>query len=155
MKSFKKLLVATALSASLVLAQRPERGPMDPAEMIEMRVDHLATRLTLTDAQKTQATKIFTDAQAASTNARTSMQETRTSIAAAVKTNDTGAIDRLAITAGSLSGQITAIESKAEAAFYSILTADQKTKHDTTRGRGPGGPGGPGFRGPQGFGQGR
>jgi len=45
---------------------------------------------------------------------------------------------------GLLTGQIQAIQSKANAAFYAILTADQQTKFDQIGfggfGPGPGGP---------------
>lgn len=154
-----RVLLMTALSAALVLAQgrpggRGERTPPDPQQMIEMRVNRLGNYLTLTDDQKTRATTIFTEAHAAGTNARTSMQETREQLAAAVKENNTASIDRLATTLGGLSGQLTAIDAKAQAAFYGLLTAEQKTKYDQRpergAGRPPGGPfGGPGpFRGP-------
>jgi hypothetical protein len=49
----------------------------------------------------------------------------------------------LAAASGTLDGQLTAINSKAEAAFYAILTADQQTKFVSIPRRGPGGPGGP------------
>jgi Spy/CpxP family protein refolding chaperone len=118
--------------------------------MLKMRVERLTEQLELTAAQVTKATSIYSDAQTASQAIQSSMQTNRQSLAEAVKKNDTAAIDRLSVTAGTLSGQITAIDSKAEAAFYAILTASQQAKYDTMPRRGPGGPGGP--MGPQGFG---
>jgi hypothetical protein len=60
----------------------------------------------------------------------------------AVRTNNPASIDQLAITAGTLSGQLMAVQRKADAAFYQILTAEQKEKFDSMpRGFG-GGPGG-------------
>lgn len=154
MTKFSTFLSASALSAALAFGQRPGPGrpggePPDPAKFIEMRVNRLAERLSLTDDQKARAMTIFTEAQAAGENARTGGRTTRESLSQAIKSNDTGAIDRLAATLGTVSGQLTAIESKAEASFYSILTADQKAKYDSMRGgpggrMGPGGPGGPG-----------
>jgi Spy/CpxP family protein refolding chaperone len=158
---FNKFLtgcLAAGMVASLAAAQgRGARAmgggtPPDPETMIQMRVSRLATLLTLTDDQKAKATSIFTSAYTASEVPRGSLQSNRESLAAAVKKNDAAAIDTLAITLGNLSGQLTAIESKAEAAFYAILTAEQKAKYDAMPGgglRAPGGPGRP--MGPEGF----
>jgi hypothetical protein len=67
---------------------------------------------------------------------------------AAVKNNATSVIDQLSSAIGTLNGQVLAIQSKADAAFYAILTSDQQTKLDQSGGlNGPGGfgggPGGP------------
>jgi Spy/CpxP family protein refolding chaperone len=144
-------MAAAALSATLVLAQghgdRPS-GPPDPARMIEMRVNFLASRLSLTDDQKAKATTIFTNAQTASQDIRANLRTTRDALLAAVKKNDTAAIDQLSATLGAQNGQLTAIDSKADAAFYALLTADQQAKYDEM----PRGPGGPGM-GPAGFGR--
>jgi len=129
-------------------------APPDPAKMIEMRVNMLATHLSLTDAQKTQATKIFTDAQTASQTARDDTKAAHESMRDAVKSNNTAAIDQLARDIGAATTQLTAIESKAQAAFYAILTAEQKTKMDSMPMRGAGGPGGFGMS-PAGMGRGR
>src|SRR5690349_1738478 len=135
-----------------VLAAQTAPSQPDPATMIQMRVAMLASLLNLTDAQKTEATTIFTNAQSASQTVRDSLQTQRQSLAAAVKANNTATIDSLSQTIGSLEGQLVAINSKAEAAFYAILTADQQAKYDSTshglRNRGPGGFGHPGFAGP-------
>jgi Spy/CpxP family protein refolding chaperone len=154
----QRFITMAALSAALVFAQRQGPGrmngnPPDPASMIQMRVNRLAAELNLTDAQKAQATTIFTDAHNAGQSIRTSMQSNRQALSDAVKKNDTAAIDQLSATAGALSGQMTAIDSKAEAAFYAILTDDQKAKFDSMPRFGPGGPGGPGPMGPGGFGR--
>jgi hypothetical protein len=74
------------------------------------------------------------------------LQTDRKSLASAVRANPTGPIDTLAATIGNLEGQILAIDSKAEASFYAILTKDQQAIYDTMPGggmRGPGGRGGP------------
>lgn len=141
-------LLATGLTAGVLLAQGPGGPPPDPQTMIARRVDFLTTLLNLSDAQKAQALTIFTDAAKAGQTVRTELQANHDSLRAAVKKNDTATIDALAIAAGTLSGQMTAIESKADAAFYAILTADQQAKYDAMpRGRGgPGGPGGPGMQ---------
>lgn len=152
------LSLAAGLFAGLAICQGPpdwpgHGTPPDPQTMIKMRVDRLATLLNLTDAQKTSATTIFTNAYTAGEDVRTKLQANRQSLSDAIKKNDTAAIDTLSATAGTLSGQLTAIESKAEAAFYALLTPDQQAKYDSMPHHGPGGPGGPGGRmGPGGFG---
>jgi Spy/CpxP family protein refolding chaperone len=144
----KKLFATTVLSATLVLAQRGPGGtPPDPQTRLQHRVDSLATLLTLTADQKARALTIFTDAFTASQTLRTSSQTARTSLAAAVKKNDIGSITQLSTELGTISGQLTAVESKAEAAFYALLTPDQQTRYDATPHRG-----GPG---PEGFGRNR
>jgi Spy/CpxP family protein refolding chaperone len=149
-----KLFATAVLSAALVYAQRGPGGtPPDPQTMLQHRVDSLATLLTLTADQKARALTIFTDAFTASQALRTSSQTARTSLAAAVKKNDIGSITQLSTELGTISGQLTAVESKAEAAFYALLTPDQQTKYDATPHRG--GPGGPRGPGPEGFGRNR
>jgi len=116
--------------------------------MIQNRVNRLATLLGLTDAQKTQATTIFTNAFTASQAIQTNLDTARQSLDAAVTANSTATIDQVAGTIGTLQGQLLAINSKADAAFYAILTSDQQTKYDAMPHGGPGGgfgPPGPGF----------
>jgi hypothetical protein len=69
------------------------------------------------------------------------------SLSDAVKKNQTAVIDNLAFQIGTYEGQLTAVDSKAEAAFYAILTADQQAIYNTMPRGGPGGPGGPMGRG--------
>jgi len=143
-----------ALTASLGFAQFRTRAangpgnPPDPATMIQMRVAYLTSLLSLTSAQQTQATTIFTNAYNSASSIKSSLQTDQQSLAAAVKANGTGTIDQLAATIGTLQGQLVAINAKADGAFYAILTSDQQTKYDSMPhggpGFGPGGPGGPG-----------
>ena len=139
-------LPLTLLAAAMAFAQT-QHTPPDPATMAQMRVNMLASQLNLTDAQKTSALAIFTNAFTSAQTIQTSLQTNRTSLADAVKKNDSAAIDQLSAAAGTLSGQLTAINSKADAAFYMLLTADQKTLYDAMPHGGPGGPG-PGPGGP-------
>jgi Spy/CpxP family protein refolding chaperone len=123
--------------------------PPDPAIMIQMKVDRLATLLSLTDAQKTQATTIFTNAYNAGQSIHTSLQTDQQTLSTAVKANSAATIDQVSGTIGTLEGQLTAINAKADAAFYALLTADQKAKYDALPHGGPGfgPPGRGGFRG--------
>lgn len=147
-----RLITISAVAAALVFAQRPQHDnggtPADPQTMIERRVNFLTTLLSLTDAQKASATTIFTNAYSATVTPRADLQTARDSMAAAVKAGNTATIDTLATTIGTATAQLVSAESKAEAAFYALLTADQKAKYDAMPHGGFGG--GPG---PRGFGR--
>ena len=163
--------LGTALFAGLMFAQGPgqgrqrgggppaggvnqERTAPDPAKAIEMRVTMLTRWLELAPDQAATATTIFTNSATASQAVRTAMQTNRTALREAVKGNNPGAIDLAANAIGTSTAQLTSTEAKAEAAFYAILTADQKAKYDR-RGGGMGmgmgmGGGGPMGAGPMG-----
>lgn len=152
-----RLLAVATLSAAAILAQGPRQehdlghgstAPPDTATVVQRQVSFLTTLLTLTTGQVTQATTIFTTAINAITPLQTSITTARTSLAAAVKSNATATIDQLSTTIGTLTGQITAIDNKADAAFYVLLTADQKTKLDQLGSDGFGGHGLDGIRVP-------
>ena len=147
--NLSRISIAAALSAAMLCAQGPgaragSGTPPDPTTMIQMRVNHLTTLLDLSDAQKTQALTIFTNAYNASQTAMTMLKTDRDSLANAIKTNNTATIDQLSATIGGLEGQVLGINAKANAAFYAILTPDQQTKYDAL-GHGPGAGPGPGF----------
>lgn len=150
MTKLSQFLSAAALSAALIFAQPPGGPggpggpPADPQTRIQNRVALLTNLLTLTSDQQAQATTIFTNAYAAGQNTSSSLQTAHQSLSDAVKTNNTASIDQISANIGAIDGQLTAINAKAEAAFYAILTADQKTKYDSVP-HGPGG--GPGARG--------
>lgn len=139
------LAALTAVAAQLASAQ--VRGGMagaqaDPARLVEARVSMLAQALSLSDAQKQQAKKLFLDALEAGRRYRDEIQVARQELQTAVKANDLAAIERSARDIGSATGDITAIDARAQAAFYALLTAEQKTKYDQMPGRGLGvGPG--------------
>ncbi len=147
----KLLTLALLLSATAALAQGPRgNGPGGPRGN---GIDFLATLLGLTDVQKTQATEIFQAAETASSSLRETHATQRTALNDAAKSNaaDT-VIDQLAATLGATSGQLAAIQTKAFAKFYALLTTDQRTKLDElhAKGRGMRGPG-PEFLGGPGF----
>jgi Spy/CpxP family protein refolding chaperone len=146
-----KLIAMAALFATAMLAQRNgprgSGGPPDPATMVQHQVDRLTTLLNLTTAQASQGTTIFTNSITATSALQTTLSTDRQSLQAAVKSNAASTIDQLSSTIGGLSGQILSIQSKADAAFYAILTSDQQAKLDQLGGFGRGGfgpgPGGP------------
>jgi Spy/CpxP family protein refolding chaperone len=151
-KRLFKPLALLSVCASFVFAQGPGGGPPTAAEMVSRQVEHLTTQLTLTSAQQTQATSIFTASQTSIATLQTSMRTARTALQAAIPKNDMATITNEATQIGNLTAQVTADQAKAEAAFYLILTADQQTKYAAAlaNGGGRGGFGGPG--GPGGFG---
>jgi len=137
----KLLTLALLFSATAALAQRGGRGPGGPRGN---RIDFLATVLSLTDAQKTQAAAIFEAAETASTSLRETQALQRTALNDAAKSNAAdAAIDQLAATLGATSGQLAAIQTKAFAKFYALLTTEQRTKLDElhANGRSMRGPG--------------
>ncbi|HWR54075.1 MAG TPA: periplasmic heavy metal sensor [Bryobacteraceae bacterium] len=140
------LVTLGALCATATLAQgrRPmgQRGtgtPPDPVTMVERRVEMLKRTLSLTDAQATQATAIYKNAAETVGTVHTELQAAHEALRTAIKDNNDAGIDQAAAKVGSLTGQLTAIHGKAEAAFYGILSADQRTKYDEMGPRGFGG----------------
>jgi len=141
----RNVLAIGILATGAMVAQGPIGGggtPPDPATRIANQVARLTTLLTLTTTQQQQATTIFTNAATATMPVRTNLQTAQTSLKTAVEKNDTATIDNLSAQIGTLTGQEVDIQSKAQAAFYAILTVDQQTKYNAVHG--PGGFGGPG-----------
>jgi Spy/CpxP family protein refolding chaperone len=148
-----KTLVLGTVLASAALAQMGGGmgNPPSSADMVANRVARLTKLLSLTTAQQTQATTIFTAAENTLSSLRTSMQTARTSLNTAIKNSDTAGISSAATQIGGITTQEVQTQATAEAAFYAILTAEQKTKYDQS---GPAGGGGWGGRG-MGMGMGR
>ena len=148
MKKRYRLLALAALITGSALAQRPfgvltGSAPPDPATVVASRVSRLTALLTLTTAQAAQATTIFTNALNAITPLETTLSGYYTSLHTAVQSNAVTTIDQLSTSIGATTGQITAIQNKADAAFYAILTTAQQTTLNSS-----GGLGGPGGHGP-------
>jgi hypothetical protein len=150
MKTKTRAVAIGALLCTTMMAQ-PRFGEFgspavtDPATVVANQVARLTKLLTLTTAQAAQATTIFTNALSAVTPLKTSLSTDRTALKTAIQGNATTTIDTLSATIGSLTGQITAIQSKADAAFYASLTAAQQTILNASGGGlgDPGGHGGP------------
>jgi Spy/CpxP family protein refolding chaperone len=125
-------VVIAALAISPLVAQF--RGPFhrDPAAMI----DHFASVLDLTDAQKQAAKTIFSDAKAQAEPIVGQLKQGHEAMSAAVKANKSDAeINDLAARQGVLLGQLAAIHAKGMARFYAQLTPEQKTKADAIHDR--------------------
>ena len=151
MKTFNTLIASAILVAATMVAQPPGASTTgstpDPATMVSHRVAWLTKLLTLTAAQQTQATAIFTTAVNTALPIKGNLTTAQQSMQAAVKSNSTATIAQLATTIGSLTGQLADVHNRAQAAFYAILTADQQAKMDQSAsgGRGPGMMGGGGM----------
>jgi hypothetical protein len=142
MKNFITRTAAIAvLSAGAILAQGPMHpegfgrdggstatNPPDVATVVAHEVSFLTSLLTLTTGQQTQATTIFTTALNAITPLQTAITTAQTALATAVKANDTAGITTQSTAIGSAQGKIVALQAGADAGFYALLTADQKTK---------------------------
>jgi Spy/CpxP family protein refolding chaperone len=139
-KSITRIASIAALTTVALLAQgpRPENdnhgggsgssNPPDVATVVARQVKFLTTLLTLTTAQATQATTIFTAALNSITPLETQITTAETALSTAIKANTTAAITTQATAIGTAQGQIVGIKANADAAFYLLLTADQKTK---------------------------
>ena len=130
------LALTLALAAGSLMAQAPP-GPPDPATMAQHRIKFLTTVLSLTSAQQQQALAIFTNAANSHTSWHDSMKAAHDALDTAVKNNDSAGISQAAASIGDLTGQMIAAHSKADAAFYQILTPDQKTKYSELEPQGP------------------
>lgn len=141
----KKWMAASLAAVCLLpaMAQNTQQGPQRGG-----RIEFLAGYLSLTDDQKTQAKAIFDAAEQQAQVVQGQVASARDDIKAAVKAGkpDT-TFDTLGAALGALEGQLAAIDGKAQAKFYAVLTPEQQAKYDamTQRGPGPmGRPGGPG-----------
>ena len=144
MKSSLALLAALGL-LPMALAQTPPHTPPTPAGMAQHEVQRYTTLLTLTSAQVEQATTIFTTEATARQTSRASERAAHQAMDAAIKSNDAATIQSAATNMGQLAGEAMAAHALAQAQFYAILTADQKTKFsDLEKEHLVGGPGGHG-----------
>lgn len=130
------VVLGVALGTALLIAQGPP-GPPDPTTMAQHRVKFLSTILSLSSAQQQQALTIFTNAASSETNWHDGMKAAHEALDTAVKNNDSAGISQAATTIGDLSAQMITAHSKADAAFYQILTSDQKTKYNELEPHGP------------------
>jgi hypothetical protein len=143
MKTLFRTTAVAAVLAATVLAQRPfgvmtRSTPPDPATMVANKVDRLTKLLGLSATQASQATTIFTNSLGLVTPIETTLHTDRQSLQTAVKANDVATIESLSTSIGSLEGQILAIQNKADAAFYVLLSPTQQNTLSQSRGFGRG-----------------
>jgi Spy/CpxP family protein refolding chaperone len=152
-KSISNLCLAAAFTSALVFAQSSDVAPQHtrptPAQMVQRQVQMRTTLLSLTADQQAQATTIFTNA-AANPTSHATMRTAETALKTAIQNNDLAGIEQNATAMGNLHAQELVAHAKAEAAFYALLTPEQKTKYNQLEAEGNFGGGmGPrgGFRG--------
>lgn len=120
-------IIILALAASAAFAQMGP-PPGDSAEHAKHHLAMLTKHLDLTPAQQQQATTLFTNAAGSQTTVHNNMKTAHESLNAAIKANDTAAIDQAAANIGNLTAQMISAHAKARAAFFQILTPDQQAK---------------------------
>lgn len=123
-----QLLLVLTLGLPALVAQNQMRFAPDPEAMVQRRVQHLTTLLSLNSAQQTQALAIFTKTETSLSSVFEGMKTAHEDLQSAVKKNDVNAIEAAATTIGNLTKELTADHATADAAFYQILTPDQQTK---------------------------
>lgn len=127
--------------------------PPTPAEMASHQVQRLTEFLSLSTEEQAEATTLYTAAETAVANDRSSMEAARAALVSAIESNDASAISSAATQIGTLMAQQQQAIATAEAGLYKVLNSDQQTKFKTLLSRGPGGfgpPGGPHGPGPGG-----
>jgi Spy/CpxP family protein refolding chaperone len=102
----------------------PALDPMDPA-------GYWASALGLDSAQQASLKTILADQETADTALMSNLEQARAALAAGAKANNVDSdLDRLAAELGSVFAQATAVQAKAYARFYALLTPDQRQKLD-------------------------
>ncbi len=111
-----------------VFQVQAQRTPPTPEQMAQHEVSRYTTLLTLNSQQEADATSIFTAAATTESTLRATERTTHQALQAAIKSNDTAAIEQSATSFGQISGEMMSARALAQAKFYATLTADQKTK---------------------------
>jgi Spy/CpxP family protein refolding chaperone len=125
----KKVLTVTfaALTAISTFGQAPPQPP-SPAQRAQHEVRYLTTLLSLTTAQRQQATAIYTNSATAEESVHQGLRSAHESLRTAIKNNDAASIDQASNALAQEIAQSTSTRAKADAAFYQILTPDQQSK---------------------------
>jgi Spy/CpxP family protein refolding chaperone len=125
----KLSLVLVAVLGLFPMAQtQTEHAPPSPASMAQHHVQRYTTLLSLNSSQVEQATSIFTAEATAHSGSFASERAAHQALEAAIKANDKETIQSTASKLGQMSGEMMASHALAEAQFYALLDADQKTK---------------------------
>ena len=148
MKSYSKVLSLTCALAFAATAYG-QHTPPTAAQMAQHQVQRFTAILSLTSEQQTKALAIFTSEATSSQALRSNEHTLHTTLQTAITADDLPTIASTAASLGQLEGEQTAYRATAEAGFYQLLTADQKTRYAAIKAAGGhgdfhGGPGGPG-----------
>ena len=134
---------AIALMMGAALLAQPPAGTHNPGQRLE---NMLTKTLGLNATQQGQVHTILADAQVQSQGIHAQLKPLRTSLLAAIKTNNSAEIDALHQQIAPLQEQLDVIHSKATAQIYASLSPDQQTKVGNAIGMLMGGGFGPGMR---------
>ena len=146
MRTKQLTLLSCAITFATTVFAQGGGTPPRPAQIVANRVSRLTTVLSLTSAQQSSATTIFTTEETALSGFRTTMTTDREALQTAIEANDAAAIAAAAAQIGTITTQEVQTRGTADAAFYATLTADQQTKYKQLQesgGHGPHGGGGP------------
>ena len=136
-------LARWALVASLALVQAAAQPRGGFRTWARETVAQMAVRFALSESQKQQALVVYMKVEEDSQPLEKKIADQRMALRDAVKNNaPEWQIDQMSGAVGSLTAQLTAIETKGEARFYALLNAEQRQKWDQPfrgPGRGPGG----------------
>ncbi|HEV2201388.1 MAG TPA: Spy/CpxP family protein refolding chaperone [Bryobacteraceae bacterium] len=103
----------------------PTPGAMEP-------VAFWTAYLNLDAGQQASVKTILSDQQSSSSALKTNLDQARSALNATTKTNGVDSeIDRLSANLGAVVAQTLAVQAKAYARFYALLTPDQKQKFDS------------------------
>ena len=95
-------------------------------------IAYWTSSLGLNAAQMANLRTILTDQQTSINALKTSLDGARAALAASAKANSADSdMDRLATSLGSIFAQAVAVQAKAYARFYALLTPEQKQKFET------------------------
>ncbi|MGQ9635467.1 MAG: Spy/CpxP family protein refolding chaperone [Bryobacteraceae bacterium] len=120
------LLLALMVASIAVGLAQPPGGFRGWAREI---VERWAVHLSLTETQKQQALRIYKDLEEETRPLERKIMEQRLALREAVKNSAPDwQIDQIAGALGALTGQVVALESKADAKFYSLLTPEQRER---------------------------
>ena len=133
---FLTMTLAGALATGLMFAQTaPTEGADRPARG-RWHKGRMGADLNLTDSQKEQAKSIFSASRDQAKPLMQQLRDARKALNDAAKSGAPEAeIDRLANSLGPIQAQLAAVQSKAFAKFYALLTPEQRTKVGDRTGR--------------------
>lgn len=136
---YRLTLVLLAFAVLPLVAQRPGGFRGWAREIVERWAVHLS----LTESQKQQALTIYKNLEEETRPLERKIMEQRMALREAVKNGaPEWQIDQIAGALGALTGQVVALETKADSKFYSLLTPEQREKWAQPFGAGGRGPGG-------------
>ena len=104
-------------------------------ERRSMAHERMMAELNLSPEQKTKANAIFAKGREDSRPVRAELRQNREAMFAAVKSNDTAQINKLASERGRLTAKLATIRGETMAKFYQELTPAQRTKFDEIHAR--------------------